>query len=114
MHSHTHSTRSLTSAHTFIIIALAFLAASCTVDKTDLGLDLQDPNTLYHGKSGRVLLEGCTVLDDSLSTVGYAAGVFGHATYANLGSVNAVLFSQISIATQRVSPSATKWSSTRR
>ncbi len=98
MHSHTHSTRSLTSAHTFIIIALAFLAASCTVDKTDLGLDLQDPNTLYHGKSGRVLLEGCTVLDDSLSTVGYAAGVFGHATYANLGSVSAVLFSQISIA----------------
>jgi len=96
MHSHTH-TLTHSRIHTFFVIALVLLAGSCTVDKTDLGVDLQDPNSIYHGKSGIVYLEGCTVPDDSLSTVGYAAGVFGNAQYAGLGSVEAVLYSQITI-----------------
>ena len=79
------------------VLTLAAMA-SCTVDETDLGLDLQDPNTYYHGKTGTVPLSACTLIDDSLSTVGYSAGVFGNAQYAGLGSVEAVLYSQISIA----------------
>lgn len=81
-----------------ILVVLAVVSASCTIDKTDLGIDLQDPYTLYKGTRGTVYLEASTILDDSLSTVGYAAGVFGNARYNNLGSVDAVLYSQISIA----------------
>ena len=89
MHSH---------IKTFIIIALALLTASCTKDPSDLGIGLQDPNTLYHGKACTIYLDACTMVDDSLSTVGYSAGIFGNAQYEGLGSVEAVLYSQISIA----------------
>ncbi len=80
---------------------LALLSAgmlSCTQEETSMGLDLQDPFTLYNGTRDSISLTAFTLRDDSLSTVGYSAGVFGNARYEGLGTVEAVLYSQISIS----------------
>ena len=83
---------------TLLLLIMSAWVVSCTQDETDMGLDLQDPLTLYHGKRGTIHMTAATFCDDSLSTVGYSAGVFGNAMYQDLGAVEAVLYSQISIA----------------
>lgn len=90
-------------SHLFPLYTLLFslftvFTVSCSTEQTDLGVDLQDPFTLYHGIRDTAYVEAWTMLDDSLSTVGYSAGVFGNARYDGLGSVEAVLYSQISIS----------------
>lgn len=96
MKKHSHLVPSV-ALLTQLLLPLFFLF-SCTQEETTLGLDFQDPNTLYHGTRATAPLSAWTFADDSLSTVGYAAGVFGNATYPGLANVEAVLYSQISIA----------------
>lgn len=95
MKSHPASTIHLLPLCTLLF---SLFAVSCSSEQTELGIDLQDPYTIYHGKRDTAFLSACTIVDDSLSTVGYSSGVFGNARYDGLGSVEAVLYSQISIA----------------
>lgn len=74
---------------------LLLVPCACTEDETDLGMSLQDPFTLYQGIRDTIQPVACTILDDSLSTVGYAAGVFGDYSDADFGSMKAILYSQI-------------------
>lgn len=82
---------------TLLAIASLFLPVACTEKESGLGLELQDPFTLYNGTRDTVELTACTILDDSLSTSGYSAAVFGN--YADptgtFGKVNAILYSQV-------------------
>lgn len=79
-------------------LSLLLLPAACTDDESDLGVNLQDPFTLYNGIRSTACLEACTMYDDSLSTTGYSAGVIGNYTDPVFGQVSATLFSQISLS----------------
>lgn len=80
------------------VFASILLPVACTEDESDLGLNLQDPATLYHGITGSVVPVASTRYDDNLSTAGYTAGIFGHYTDDVFGTVTATIYSQISIA----------------
>jgi len=58
-------------------------------------MSLQDPFTLYQGNRDTIPLTAYTILDDSLSTVGYVAGVFGDYCDNNFGKMQAILYSQV-------------------
>lgn len=79
-------------------LPMLLLPAACTDDESDLGVNLQDPFTLYHGIRATAYPVACTMYDDSLSTTGYSAGVIGNYTDPVFGQVSATLFSQISLS----------------
>lgn len=81
-----------------LFLPLFLLPAACTEDESDLGLNLQDPATLYHGITGNVIPQASTLFDDDLSTAGYTAGIFGFYTDDVFGHITATIYSQISIA----------------
>jgi hypothetical protein len=78
-------------------LLLVLLPSACTEKETDLGVDLQDPFTIYDGVRDTAYVTACTIYDDSLLTAGFTAGVFGNFADATFGSVEAVLYSQITI-----------------
>ncbi|MBO4599281.1 MAG: DUF4270 family protein [Bacteroidales bacterium] len=77
-------------------LLLLLMPCACTEEETDLGINLQDPFTVYSGVRDTAYVTACTLYDDSLSTAGFMAGVFGNYEDANFGEVEAVLYSQIS------------------
>ena len=81
------------------LVGLLFLLmpSACSEDESDLGVNLQDPFTIYNGVRDTAYVTACTLYDDSLLTAGLSAGVFGNYRDVNFGSVEAVLYSQISI-----------------
>ena len=81
-----------------LLISLFLLPLACTEDESDMGLNLQYPATLYHGITGSIVPGAATYYDDSLSTAGYTAGIFGNYDDPVFGSVTATIYSQISIA----------------
>lgn len=81
---------------------LLLLPMACTEDETDLGMSLQDPFTRYHGTRDTISLTACTILDDSLATVGYTAGVLGDYADATFGSMKAILYSQIAAPSEGI------------
>lgn len=83
-------------------LVLMLLPMACTEKESDLGVDLQDPFTAYEGTRDTAVISACTIFDDSLSTSGYTAAVFGHARDNNFGSVEAVLYSQIATGSDGV------------
>ena len=79
------------------LVLLALVAfGACTEDESNLGINLQDPFTIYDGVRDTAYVTACTLFDDSLSATGVPVGVFGDFVDANFGSVTAVLYSQIS------------------
>ena len=80
-----------------LALLMLLMPSACTEKETDLGVDLQDPFTLYDGVRDTAYMTACTLFDDSLSTAGFAAGVFGNYHDETFGDVEAVLYSQISI-----------------
>ena len=81
------------------LLLLLVVPVACTEeDSTDLGLELQDPFTYYQGTRDTVQLTACTILDDSLWTAGYEYGIFGDLRRPLIGSVKAVLYSQIAVS----------------
>ena len=78
-------------------LLLLLMPCACTEEESDLGVNLQDPFTIYDGVRDTAYMTACTLFDDSLSTAGYAAGVFGNYHDETFGDVEAVLYSQISI-----------------
>lgn len=79
-------------------LLLLLLPAACTDDESDLGINLQDPFTMYNGIRSTTSVGACTMYDDSLSTTGYSAGVIGNYTDPVFGHVAATLYSQISLS----------------
>lgn len=83
----------------FLLLAVAtiLLPMACTEKETDLGVNLNDPFTLYSGVRDTVDFSAWTVYDDSLSASGYAAAVVGNycVNDPNFGNVTAVAYSQI-------------------
>lgn len=92
----------------FSFLGLAFgtllmlLPCGCTEDESTLGLDLQDPFTLYEGVRDTAQVSAWTMYDDSLSTAHYMAGAFGVYADESFGSVEAVVYSQISTPAEGV------------
>jgi len=76
-------------------LLLLLVPCACTEEETEIGVELQDPFTLYQGTRDTIPLTAYTILDDSLSTVGYSAGVFGDYSDATFGSMRAILYSQV-------------------
>lgn len=79
-------------------IFLLLLPVACTEKESELGLDLQDPYTLYNGIRDTAYMTGCTIYDDSLWTAGYQYGIFGDYEDDVFGKVTAVTYSQIAIS----------------
>lgn len=79
-------------------LILCMMALSCSEKESDLGVNLQDPSTVYSGVRDTVSLSAWTVYDDSLSAAGYASAVFGNFLNfdPSFGKVRAVVYSQIS------------------
>lgn len=78
------------------------LVASCTEKETDLGVDFQDPSTLYNGIhdtiSGSAEITAWTSFNDSIKTSGYNTGMIGYYSDAVYGSVTAKTFSQLALS----------------
>ena len=83
-------------------LLLLLMAGACTEEETDLGVNLQDPFTIYDGVRDTASLTACTIYDDSLSTAGFMAEVFGNYNDATFGEVEAVIYSQINTPTDGV------------
>ncbi len=83
-------------------LLLLLIPCACTEEETDLGVSLQDPFTLYEGTRDSIPLTAYTILDDSLSTVGYSAAVFGDYCDAVFGDMQAILYSQIAAPSEGI------------
>lgn len=81
----------------FAIIGIACLS-SCNEKESDIGIELQDPFTLYNGIRDTAYMKACTIFDDSLRTSGYSAGIIGRYQDDNYGSVEAILYNQIALS----------------
>jgi hypothetical protein len=80
-----------------LALLLLLVPCACTEEESDLGVNLQDPFTVYNGVRDTAYVTACTLYDDSLLTAGFTAAVFGNYSDANFGDVEAVLYSQITI-----------------
>ena len=81
------------------LLLLLVVPAACTEkESTDLGLDLQDPVTMYDGTRDTAFVTAATVYDDSLWTAGYSYCIFGDYEDASFGKAQAVTYSQIAVA----------------
>lgn len=78
-------------------VILMLMPMACTEKESDLGVNLQDPFTLYQGVRDTVAMTAFTVYDDSLSGAGYVSAVFGNYCVGDpvFGNVRAVSYSQI-------------------
>ena len=82
------------------LLLLLTVPMACTEkEQTSLGMDLQDPFTLYEGIRDTAYMTACTIYDDSLWTAGYEYGIFGDYEDAVFGKAEAVVYSQIAIPT---------------
>lgn len=90
----------MSSSLRFGVLALGamVLAASCTEKESSIGMGLQDPLSLYQGTRCSIPLTACTLLDDSLATSGYGAGVVGTEQDSTFGRLNATIYSQITLS----------------
>ena len=83
-------------------IALSFCAfalfAACNEKESDIGVDLQDPATLYNGICDTAYGTAYTVFDDSLLTSAQSNALIGCYSDAVFGSSEGILFTQITTA----------------
>lgn len=75
-------------------LALLLLCA-CNKEDSPIGLDLQDPATLYNGIADTLNCTAYTVADDSLNTTNYSQGLIGFYHDATFGDAEARVFAHI-------------------
>lgn len=84
-----------------LLLCTTALFAACQDPESDLGINLQDPATRYHGKNITFDVEASTFYEDSLQTSGaptpYSAAIVGNYSDITFGKVSATLFSQIRV-----------------
>ena len=86
---------------TILVAALAMLGfAACTEKESNIGVELQDPATLFNGIADTAYGVAYTVRDDSLVTSGLTSGLLGCFADAPMGHNEAILYTQISLAGQ--------------
>lgn len=88
------------SKHKLLFLTLAFslLAAfvSCTEEDNNLGLNLQDPSTIYNGTVDTIYGTAYTVLDDSLVTTGLNSIIIGSGDLTDISSTVATFYTNVS------------------
>lgn len=77
------------------LLPLAILLASCDEKESNIGVNLQDPATLYEGTLDSTFCSGTTVLRDSLVTSGQGLALIGHYSNSFFGTAEAEFYSQI-------------------
>lgn len=82
----------------FIILAVVALFAACDEKESDLGIDLQDPATLYDGICDTAYGTAYTVFDTSLLTSGQASALVGCYSDPVFGHSEGIIFTQITTA----------------
>lgn len=82
----------------FFLVAIALVAAfnACTEKESDLGLELQDPSTIYNGVADTAFGIAYMVLDDSLLTTGLNSVVIGSGDDDNIATTVASFYSNVS------------------
>ena len=78
-------------------LLLLLIPCACTEKESDLGVNLQDPYTLYSGTRDTAYMSAVTLLDDSLLASNYAAGVLGDYLDPVFGYTKAIIYSEIGI-----------------
>ncbi|MCR4817097.1 MAG: DUF4270 domain-containing protein [Bacteroidales bacterium] len=79
-----------------LCLLAAVLFAACEEKESSLGVELQDPSTLYNGTVDTAYGVAYTMFDDSLLTSGQSSALIGCYSDAAFGTSEAVLFSQVS------------------
>ena len=89
----------LTPLHSLLLLLLTSLSfAACSDEESDLGIDLIDSATLYHGIYDTLYADNAwTEFDDSLQTSGYSFGIIGNYHDATFGSVSSSFYTQIAL-----------------
>lgn len=96
--SHSHSLLFTPFCSLLLLLLTAPAFVSCTDEESDLGLDLTDSTTLYHGLYDTLYADnGWTEFDDSLQTSGLSFGIIGNYHDATFGSVSSILYTQIAL-----------------
>lgn len=84
-----------------LLVAAMLLPTACNEKESDLGLNLQDPATLYDGIHDTAYdITACTVFDDSLLTSGYSYAMVGRFTHGTYGPTEAVYYTQIGLPSE--------------
>ena len=86
---------SLKSLLPFLLLPVLLLTQACDEEETDLGVDLQDPATLYNGIVDTAFGTAVTVFDDSLITSGMSNTLLGCYSDPLFGNAEASYFTQI-------------------
>lgn len=74
------------------------LTTSCDEKESDLGLNLQDPSTIYNGVKDTVYdITAYTVFDDSLLTSGYSMAIIGNMTSPTYGPAEAIYYTLLGL-----------------
>lgn len=84
----------------FLTLGLALMFASCDEKETNMGLDLQDPSTIYKGVVDTAYGTAYVVLDTSLLTTGRNAAIIGSGYDANVASTEASFFTNVSTSNE--------------
>lgn len=79
-----------------VVSSLSFTA--CNEKESDLGVELQDPSSLYNGIADTAYAVACTVVDDSLITSGQVNGIVGCYQDDFFGYSEAILYSRVATA----------------
>lgn len=82
-----------------LLLLSLMLPVACTEKDTSIGVELQDPTTLYDGLSCTITagITGWSQQDDSLLTRGYSSGVIGQYNDPIYGQVTGAMFTQIGL-----------------
>lgn len=84
----------------FLYLFMALFAMTlfygCTEKESNIGLDLQDPSTIYHGNVDTAYGIAYSVYDDSLLTTGLNAAIIGSWYEPHFGTSTATLFANVS------------------
>ena len=79
-----------------LCVIAAMLFAACNEKESSIGVELQDPSTMYSGVVDTAYGRAYTMFEDSLLTSGQSNALVGSYVDPLVGSTEAVLFSQIS------------------
>lgn len=79
-----------------MVLGVVAFFSSCNEKESNIGLDLQDPSTIYNGIADTAYGTAYIVLDDSLLTTGLSSAIIGSGFDADIASTVATFYSNIS------------------
>lgn len=80
----------------FVVLFSMAVFTGCTEKESNIGLDLQDPSTIYSGNIDTAYGTAYTVFDDSLLTTGLNAAIIGSWYEPHFGTSVATLYTNVS------------------